>query len=141
MKGLNNVENKSSGESEDQQGKDARWGRQMDIFLFETIREMQKAGQLDLQRVLNMEISFQGTDFPEVNALVEKFEWKGLRKHLVKRIQHLCKREMSVREIKLFKKLVKRDYKNHQVNFEKLLYHFPGKTQKMLEDIYSELKF
>ena len=141
MKGLNNVENKSSGESEDQQGKDARWGRQMDIFLFETIREMQKAGQLDLQRVLNMEISFQGTNFPEVIALVEKFGWKGLRKHLVKRIQHLCKREMSVREIKLFKKLVKRDYKNKKVNFDKLLYHFPGKTQKMLEDIYSELKF
>lgn len=57
---------------------------------------------------------------------------KLCQNNLVIRIQTICKRNFSIREIKILKAEIKK-YKYKDVDYEKLLYYFPGKSLEMIK--------
>lgn len=50
-------------------------------------------------------------------------------KRLIRRIKNVGKpRELSVREFKRLKRVIKTDYLGREIDYDALLYEFPGKT-------------
>ena len=63
--------------------------------------------------------------------------WKGHKPDLLKRIRRVgTKSTFSAREIKLLRKLINQQKREGYVDFNSILYFFPGKSVKMLEQKY-----
>ena len=125
---------------QDYSEKQARWGRDQDKILFSTIREMERRGEINYNEILEINPSIWHARCPEIKELCCRVKWKRAKKDLVHRIQKLSSRtKMSVREEKLFKKIIKRDYKQSNIDSRSVLFHFPGKTVEILERHYESI--
>lgn len=116
-----------------------RWGRDDDKRLFGVIRSLEKQGLLSLQEILEMDANTQACSNKGVSALAKKFKWKSLKKYLVFRIQSLWGKEFSVRETKLLKRIIKKNYNYENLDYENILYNFPGKTLERVMEVSEEI--
>lgn len=61
--------------------------------------------------------------------------WRGTMKRLIRRIKSVGKlKELSVREFKRLKRLIKNRFIGREIDYEALLYDFPGKTLQQLRE-------
>lgn len=111
--------------------KSQRWGRAKDKNLFQLIREMEQEKILTFDELKTIEPR-QAYRHKGVRLLAKRFGWKTIVRNLVSRIKNLQEKEFSVREIKLMKSIIKKEYRYKNVNYDKLIYHFPGKS---MEDV------
>eukprot|EP00343_Euplotes_focardii_P002808 CAMPEP_0205804460 /NCGR_PEP_ID=MMETSP0205-20121125/7384_1 /ASSEMBLY_ACC=CAM_ASM_000278 /TAXON_ID=36767 /ORGANISM="Euplotes focardii, Strain TN1" /LENGTH=198 /DNA_ID=CAMNT_0053074101 /DNA_START=339 /DNA_END=935 /DNA_ORIENTATION=- len=116
-----------------------RWGRDQDKTLFIIIRQMEKEGELSLQEITSMNAKDEACSNIGVNNLAKKFQWKSLKKYLVLRIQSLCKKGFSVRETKKLKRIIKKDYKYLELDYERILDNFPGKNIALVKEVCAEI--
>ena len=59
--------------------------------------------------------------------------WKGTRTRLIQRIRNIiCKAKFSVRDMKKLKRIVKKEYKDKGIDYDRLIYEFPGKSKVQL---------
>ena len=59
--------------------------------------------------------------------------WKGTLKRLVRRIKNVRNRTaFSVRERKLLKRIIKQQYVGKALDYDRILYDFPGKSRENL---------
>ena len=66
--------------------------------------------------------------------LAEMINWKGSRVRLFNRISAVCKlSNFSVREMKLLKRIVKKEFSGIPIDYERVLYEFPGKTMRQIK--------
>ncbi|CAI2358748.1 unnamed protein product [Moneuplotes crassus] len=104
-----------------------RWGKNEDKLLFHKIHELEKQGVLSLDEIINLP-SREIKNDPSVRHLCSVFHWLALPRDLVKRIKKRVSDYFSHREIKLMKRIIKNQYKYQNLDYEKILYEFPGKT-------------
>ncbi|CAI2369216.1 unnamed protein product [Moneuplotes crassus] len=93
---------------------------------------------------------FEGTDFPLTDKLMQILEqliteikWRKSRKmQLLKRIRKLIMvKTFSTRDLKLLHTLVLQHQKKIGfIDYESMLYYFPGKTPEMLSSVYEPSK-
>lgn len=119
-------------------GKNSRWGRIEDKILFKLLRELETQRVTTFSEVLEISEPIHPDQEKMLTMLATKVQWKGSLINLVNRVKTLFKfNEFSVRELKLLKRLVKKQYKAKEINYEKLLEEFPGKS---LESIINTSK-
>lgn len=59
--------------------------------------------------------------------------WKGTRTRLIQRIRNIIySAKFSVRDIKKLKRIVKKEYKGSAIDYDRLVYEFPGKSKAQL---------
>ncbi|CAI2382062.1 unnamed protein product [Moneuplotes crassus] len=105
----------------------SRWGRKQDKILFQTIRDMEQEEILTLHEFLNPDSDKKLKDYIEIQQLCERSGWKSSPSKLLTRIKSLCTPEFSFREMTLLKKILK-TYKYQNIDYDKVIYEFPGKT-------------
>lgn len=119
--------------------KETRWGKELDKKCFEALRAMEADGHIKISEILQLPIRKRSCSLPMLETLAQTLGWRGRIKILVKRIQTLCKRQyFSVRDQKLLRKLLSKHYSDCEINYDKLLYHFPGKTVDHLKSYIQE---
>ena len=80
--------------------------------------------------------NLEGIEAEILINLTQEVNWKRKRKYdLLRRIRKIARRkEFSVRETKMIKKLIRKQMKEGFMNFEAIKYYFPGKTAEMIKD-------
>ena len=74
-----------------------------------------------------------------LRIMKKKLEWKRSKMVLLKRIRKISNnREFSVRETKLLRKLINKQKKDGYIDFQEVLFYFPGKTIDILKNKYNE---
>mmetsp|Transcript_14086 Transcript_14086/g.15745 ORF Transcript_14086/g.15745 Transcript_14086/m.15745 type:complete len:175 (-) Transcript_14086:107-631(-) len=119
--------------------KAVRWGRTEDRKLFHLLRMLESENQLDIEEILKMDANKDAYGNPGIHLLAKKFGWKSLMKNLVQRIQALFKKDFSVREIKLLKQIIKKEYCYKSLDYEKIIFHFPGKKMCRLKEVSEQI--
>lgn len=72
-----------------------------------------------------------------LKEIAEIINWRSSRSDLQKRIRKLASQTtFSVRDKKLLKKLVNKQRKVGEINFDDILYYFPGKSVETLKKYY-----
>ena len=117
--------------------KRVRWGRKQDKELFKQIYLLEKQGSISLNKIIKsnadkMEVTEDGALLP----LMEKLNWKYGLQALVVRIKNCLSNKFSVREVRMLKKLCK---KNLTPDFEEILYNFPGKSMRKIMQAYNAI--
>lgn len=117
-----------------------RWGREEDKHLFARIRELENNNTFRIQAILDLDPESDVDRVPEVIFLVKEVSWISSPTKLVKRVQSLANEsEFSVRDMKLLKRTLKKKYKNKKVNYEELMFQFPGKDINVLIQLSEEI--
>lgn len=88
---------------------------------------MEKEGVLNFDELMTIQPR-QAYRHKGVCLLAKRFGWKTIVRNLVTRIRNLQEKDFSVREVKLMKQIIKKDYKYMNVNYDDIIYHFPGKS-------------
>ncbi|CAI2359805.1 unnamed protein product [Moneuplotes crassus] len=115
-----------------------RWGRNQDKVLFQTIRDMEQDQIIILDEILNL--NSHSNNYEGIEQLKERSGWKACHAKLLTRIKSLYSSEFSFREIKKLKKILRNTYNFGEIDYEKLIYEFPGKTMTVLTEICIRLK-
>ncbi|CAI2382100.1 unnamed protein product [Moneuplotes crassus] len=112
----------------------SRWGRKQDKLLFQTIRDMEKEELITMNDLLTPSSEIFSRDCEEIQQLCERSGWKSSPEKLLSRIKSLCVSEFSFRETTLLKKILK-TYKYKEVDYQKVINEFPGKTMPVLQSM------
>jgi len=112
-----------------------RWKKEDDKKLFKEIRKLEAQGLLSLEEILQMDPGRDIKYHSGVKLLSEAIEWKSVRKTLVKRIHNLCNGGFSVRDIKRLKKDLKTMSKSGEIDYEVLIYNYPGKPLNKFKQV------
>ena len=68
-----------------------------------------------------------------MSLLAYKSQWKGDNWTLVNRVRGLVSlSKFSIREFKALRKILRKDYKDKEVDYDKLIFEFPGKSMQAL---------
>lgn len=74
-----------------------------------------------------------------LDHIAKESGFKGKKVRLLQRIQKIGKEtKFSVRDRKLLRKFINKQYEEGKVDFESVLYYFPGKTVQMLKNEYNK---
>ena len=119
--------------------KAVRWGRTEDRKLFLLLRKLEKEDKINIEEILQMDADTEAYGNHGIHLLAQKFGWKSLMKNLVQRIQALYKKDFSVREIKLLKQILKKEFNYQNLDYEKILFHFPGKRIQRLKEVCDQI--
>lgn len=118
-----------------------RWSREDDRFLFKTIRNFENKNLISLEHIMQVKIRNEAAKDAQLNHLAKKVGWSGPIRNMIKRIRSLCDpHPLSVREMKLMKRLIRRKYLLKEIDFEELTDNFPGRTLDFITPIAQEAK-
>lgn len=121
--------------------KNNRWGRNKDRLLFKTIRLFEKKNLITMEHIMKVRIINEAVKDAKINLLAKEVGWSGPIRNMVKRIRSLCvPRPISVREMKLMRRLLRRKYFLKEIDFEELTDDFPGRTLEFITPIAQETK-
>ena len=112
-----------------------RWGRKEDILAFTILRELCSQENFTIDTFWCKNSAITDKHHYLISELVDRLNWKRDTQTMLKRIQYLGKNQkMSVREMKLFRRLRKKAIKeNKPFNLEEIANQFPGKLASTLE--------
>lgn len=72
-----------------------------------------------------------------LDEIKKEIDWKGTKNELLKRVRKLGKSAgFSARDTKFLKKLINQQRKKGYLDFEEVLYYFPGKSVEQVRDQY-----
>ncbi|CAI2359130.1 unnamed protein product [Moneuplotes crassus] len=117
-----------------------RWGRKQDEILFKTIREMEQQQIITLDELLNWDHTLTLKDNEAIQELCIRSQWKAHPGKLLTRIQSLSKHEFSFREIKKLKQILRRKYNYKNIDYNEVIYGFPGKSMAALKKMINQIK-
>lgn len=118
-----------------------RWSKKNDVFLFNTIKNMQDDGRLPLNFLDSFSSRKSKFQRSELNILAYAVGWIGPIPSLINRIRLLHQRNtsMSVRDCKFLRKIIRREYAEKPIDYEKLSKSFPGKSIDVLKATYLKM--
>ncbi|CAI2361455.1 unnamed protein product [Moneuplotes crassus] len=111
-----------------------RWGKKEDKTLFYAIRQLEKQGVLKLDDLFDIEPRDARYNII-LRYLRNELGWKSVFKDLVKRIKTRISDSFSHREIKQLKNIIKKEYNYRNLDYEKILYDFPGKSLARVTEV------
>lgn len=88
-----------------------------------------------MEELLEIKLTHATFKHATLKLISKAFGWRETSKLLLQRIQNLSKRGYSAREMKLLKLILKRDYNDTNVDYDAILYHFPGKAKEDLANM------
>ncbi|CAI2363630.1 unnamed protein product [Moneuplotes crassus] len=116
-----------------------RWGREQDKMLFQEIRLLERTDRLSIPEIFALKTKEDCLKDDDFMNLRNRVGWNAAPKKLLTRIKSRCGTDFSCREIKLLKKLLKKWDYHYQIDLEKIIYHFPGKTMTGLKRVIETL--
>lgn len=116
-----------------------RWNRADDKKLFQVIRDLEAKGLLSLHQLLQIKITRASFRNKLLKKIAEQLDWRETSKLLLARIQKLSKMEFTTREVKLLKRMIKKNYAYKNLDYEAIFYHFPGKTMQELIEVSDKI--
>jgi hypothetical protein len=128
--GSNSEEDEKSaimGQNEDE--KEIRWRKEDDKMLFATYRTMCRNSMLNLKDVAQEPLRKNKMHKKLFQEVAKKAQWKGKLSMMVRRIKKILNDgELSVRGKQDLIRMYKRQVKAGLLNWEKILFEFPGKN-------------
>ena len=73
-----------------------------------------------------------------LKALKQIIKWKRNIKSLYDRISNIYSDDFTIRETKLLRKLINQQKKEGYIDYQAIIYHFPGKTIEACKEKYLE---
>lgn len=116
-----------------------RWGRKQDKNLFQIIRDMEAEGLFVLDDLVALDENEDLYQYEGIRQLCSRACWRATPAKLLGRIKTLRDTKFSFREIKALKKLLRDGYEYENIDYDKVLYDFPGKTMEKLREMCDEL--
>lgn len=105
--------------------------------MFEKLRQLCKRENCDMSKFWENNEKPEGTYKQIFMELKQSIEWKCTHKDLLKRIRKIGRcTKFTARETKLLRKLINQQMRESEVNFDQVMFYFPGKTAEMLENQY-----
>lgn len=116
----------------------SRWNKKNDVLLFNTIKRLQKDGKLPQNFFDIITVRKPWIERRYLSNLAISTGWIGPISSLINRIRCVYAKQssMSIRECKLLRKIVRREYVGRQIDYEKLSISFPGKSIDTLKATY-----
>lgn len=127
-------DNTTTGQNQNKtEGKNKRWRKDDDIKLYSAYKEIITKYSIDVKILSEMAMADDGNEeiFQE---LIAKSGWKGSALTLTRRIRQILKesKKLSVREIKLLRKVYYKQAKDGQVDWNLILRYLPGKDKEFV---------
>lgn len=116
-------------------GKQVRWRKKDDNVLFRELIILLRERNISVQEFLAMHKTSLGISITEI--LKQRVKWKGITGALIDRILKLTKneRKLSYRDFKRLRKLYYQQLRNKNVDWDYLLFSFPGKTLEYIKEV------
>ena len=111
-----------------------RWGKKEDRILFKVIYQLEKQGILTLEELVDLD-PVDAQYHIIVRHLHEEFGWKSLFRDLIRRIKTRISDYFSHRDIKLMKRIIKKEYQYQNLDYEKIFYEFPGRSFQRVKEV------
>lgn len=113
----------------------SRWGRIEDRSAYEVFRNYLNETDLTVEEVFRKPKSKRATLFLE--SLGKQCGWKRELIYFEQRLKKLNDlKTFSVREMKLLRRTIRRQKKVGEIDWDQVLYNFPGKTMDMIQEAY-----
>ena len=94
-----------------------------------------------MEHLLQVKIVNEAVKDDQTNLLAKKVGWSGPIRNMIKRIKSLCTpHPISVREMKLMRRIIRRKYLLKEIDYEELTDNFPGRTLEFITPIAQEAK-
>jgi hypothetical protein len=121
--------------------KESRWGKDKDKDLFWTYRTLWRSQLLNLNDVLSLPLKKNKIHKRLIEDVANKAKWKGKISMLVRRLKKILHNgDLSVREKQDLTRMYKRQIKLGQLDWDKLLYEFPGKNLIYVRELWKDIK-
>ncbi|CAI2382881.1 unnamed protein product [Moneuplotes crassus] len=116
-----------------------RWGKQDDKRLFKILREMEVQHELSVSEILVGNNSFQNESEITLEDLCEKVGWISKPKKLLARIRTFWDKDFSFREVKVLKKILRKEFNYQNIDLERVNTYFPAKSLAKVANKVEEL--
>lgn len=101
---------------------------------------MESEKEISIQQMFKFKFNRRNNYDNGIKKLVNLSSWARPIKELIRRIESLHNnQEFSVRDLKSFKKIVKPQIKTGTIDYESLLFEFPGKTLETIKNTINKL--
>jgi len=109
--------------------------------LFATYRIMWRQSMLNLKDVVTGSLRKNKAHKQLISMVADKAKWKGKISMLVRRIKRILNNsKLSVREKQDLTRMYKKQVKIGKIDWESILYEFPGKTLIHVKEIWKDIK-
>lgn len=118
-----------------------RWSSEQDKASFDILNAHCAQKGISLQQFLTYKGISQEND-EILRHIADTLGWRRKTDYLLLRIQKLVKdsSKFSVRDLRLFKRILRNQLRNRALNYEELLKHFPGKTFDVVKELADKLE-
>lgn len=107
------------------------------IEMFKLLRKNCETGGIDISDFWKKDKGILAYHMNVLSEIKREIDWRGTRNKLLKRIRKLGRSpDFSARDIRLLKKLANQQRKKGYLDFEEMLYYFPGKSIEQVRDKY-----
>ena len=121
--------------------KQVRWKKQDDMRLFLYLEEHCRKNSETIADLLEKAENCEETNYFWTKT-AKKVKWVGTCTALCKRFISLCTQpHLSCRDVKLFRKLIRKRRKDHRITVNFILDHFPGFDIRTLKELALERKW
>ena len=121
--------------------REIRWRKDDDKLLFATYRTLWRKAMLNIKEVVSSPLKKNKQHKQIIQKVGETVGWKGKTSMLSKRIKKiLMNHKLSVREKQDLTRLYKNQVKKWELDWEKILYEFPGKTLIFIKEFWKQIK-
>lgn len=126
---------KDSKESKWNTRKQIRWRKSNDKELFRELKFTLRKYGLSMEEFIKL--GKLGNEYGALNELLQKIKWRGSNITLVERICKLKAKEkyLSYRDFKQLRKLYYQQLRNQNVDWDFLLFEFPGRTLEYIKEV------
>lgn len=113
-------------------GKNKRWRKEDDITLYSAYKEITTKYSIDVKTLSEMSMVDENDEICQ--ELITKSGWKGNALTLTRRIRQILKesKNLSVREVKILRKVYYQQVKAGQVDWDSILKRLPGKDKEFI---------
>ena len=121
--------------------REIRWRKEDDKRLFSIYRNLWRNAMLNINDVVSIPLKKNKVHKRIIQQVGENVGWKGKTSMLSKRIKKiLTNYSLSVREKQDLTRLYKKQVKQSELDWEKILYEFPGKTLIYIQEFWKQIK-
>lgn len=114
--------------------KHRRWGRKEDREMFSQLKSILLQLGIDADEFYQEPFEYKATRTDIFSRLLARSNWKNDIESLVHRVHTLTSiQEFSTRDMKLLKRLVKRQKVDQKLDYDVLAFNFPGKTETCIK--------
>lgn len=121
--------------------KEIRWRKEDDKELFSSFRKMCRKAMFNLRDVVSAPLRKNKAYKQIILEVAQQVGWKGKTSMVVRRIKKILNNsELSVREKQDLTRMYKQQVKEGQLDWEKILYEFPGKNLIFVKEFWKTIK-